>query len=603
MKYIILIIFGGMLLLQSCRNAPIQLFTVKEVQTSKDVTLLDIDQKQLSNLRIDNAENVEIVVPFGGKIVTLELKQQELFTPDFKIMTDRGQTTFNPGLYYEGKIKGNDESLVSISIDDKVNGFISTDEGNTNISPTGEDYAMFAQTTEQPFTCGTSEIAIEEKYRQRIVDEVQAQAGNCVTIDFELTYECFQTFGSVSATSNWFIQLFSGVKTVFTQEGINASIKNLYIWTSDDGYSSSPSQALNELQSRRLNDPNFTGNIVHLIRVQSSNLSGIAYLNGLCSPYNKSFSQLPAQISNNQDYSWGVMVILHETAHTIAINHTHWCGWVKADGTTGALDGCAAVEGTCVRPALGSAGSGTIESYCHQNIGISFKNGFGPIPRAKLLTTIATRPCTNCTTTPPPPTPTCTDLVKNGQETGIDCGGPICPPCSIVPPPTTPISQGKTATLFPNYSTLYPASKGNDGIESNFFSTHADPSPWWTVDLGSNTGVTRIQIINRKDCCGDRLKNFKVYVSVDNAFSANEVVYTHSTVCTNGQAIEIPLTGKSGRYVKVEAQNSPANYLHLSEVRVYNTPVAGEYFRDSIGKTTHDTAYRVKCIPPSTPCQ
>jgi hypothetical protein len=35
--------------------------------------------------------------------------------------------------------------------------------------------------------------------------------------------------------------------------------------------------------------------------------------------------------------------------------------------------------------------------------------------------------------TPPPPTPpgpTCSDGVKNGAETDIDCGGPDCPPCA-----------------------------------------------------------------------------------------------------------------------------------------------------------------------------
>ena len=30
-----------------------------------------------------------------------------------------------------------------------------------------------------------------------------------------------------------------------------------------------------------------------------------------------------------------------------------------------------------------------------------------------------------------PPCPTCTDGIKNGAETGIDCGGPNCPPCRI----------------------------------------------------------------------------------------------------------------------------------------------------------------------------
>ncbi|QHI37384.1 hypothetical protein IMCC3317_27630 [Kordia antarctica] len=34
-------------------------------------------------------------------------------------------------------------------------------------------------------------------------------------------------------------------------------------------------------------------------------------------------------------------------------------------------------------------------------------------------------------TTPPPPTPTCTDGVQNGDETGVDCGGSACAPCQI----------------------------------------------------------------------------------------------------------------------------------------------------------------------------
>ena len=30
---------------------------------------------------------------------------------------------------------------------------------------------------------------------------------------------------------------------------------------------------------------------------------------------------------------------------------------------------------------------------------------------------------------PGPPPPTCSDGVKNGNETGVDCGGPDCSPC------------------------------------------------------------------------------------------------------------------------------------------------------------------------------
>ena len=34
---------------------------------------------------------------------------------------------------------------------------------------------------------------------------------------------------------------------------------------------------------------------------------------------------------------------------------------------------------------------------------------------------------------PEPDPPTCTDGKKNGDETGIDCGGPDCPACEQVP--------------------------------------------------------------------------------------------------------------------------------------------------------------------------
>ena len=35
-----------------------------------------------------------------------------------------------------------------------------------------------------------------------------------------------------------------------------------------------------------------------------------------------------------------------------------------------------------------------------------------------------------CLGTTPPPTPTCTDGIQNGDETGIDCGGSSCAPCN-----------------------------------------------------------------------------------------------------------------------------------------------------------------------------
>jgi len=57
--------------------------------------------------------------------------------------------------------------------------------------------------------------------------------------------------------------------------------------------------------------------------------------------------------------------------------------------------------------------------------------------------------CTNCGTVTEP---TCTDGIQNGQETGVDCGGPTCPPCMTQ---TCPIPTGlSTTNIARNRATL-----------------------------------------------------------------------------------------------------------------------------------------------------
>ena len=37
--------------------------------------------------------------------------------------------------------------------------------------------------------------------------------------------------------------------------------------------------------------------------------------------------------------------------------------------------------------------------------------------------------------------------------------------------------------------------------------------PWWEVDFGNTYSVAGVEITNRGDCCGERLKNFDVIVN------------------------------------------------------------------------------------------
>ena len=40
-----------------------------------------------------------------------------------------------------------------------------------------------------------------------------------------------------------------------------------------------------------------------------------------------------------------------------------------------------------------------------------------------------------------------------------------------------------------------------------------DPDgPWWRANFGGKFTITKVQILNRGDCCGGRIKGAKVYI-------------------------------------------------------------------------------------------
>lgn len=50
---------------------------------------------------------------------------------------------------------------------------------------------------------------------------------------------------------------------------------------------------------------------------------------------------------------------------------------------------------------------------------------------------------------------------------------------------------------------------GNNGVTH----TTTQYQPWWQVDLGTSSQISRIRIYNRTDCCEDRLRNFYVFAA------------------------------------------------------------------------------------------
>ncbi|MFK7774560.1 MAG: DUF4114 domain-containing protein [Saprospiraceae bacterium] len=147
------------------------------------------------------------------------------------------------------------------------------------------------------------------------------------------------------------------------------------------------------------------------------------------------------------------------------------------------------------------------------------------------------------------------------------------------PPPNTQnnIAQGKTATQSSLYSnSQFLASEAIDGITGgqNFNHTKKNQNAWWEVDLEEVYDLSAINVFNRANCCQSRLNDFHVLVS-DVPFNSTDLNQTInqpgvSDFHFTGSAqdlTEINLN-RQGRYVRV--QLSGKNYLHLSEVQIFN---------------------------------
>ncbi len=86
--------------------------------------------------------------------------------------------------------------------------------------------------------------------------------------------------------------------------------------------------------------------------------------------------------------------------------------------------------------------------------------------------------------TAPTACPSCTDGIQNGQETGVDCGGPDCPPCSF----NCALSNYYTGTLLTGeYSTgLYIGTNATvfNGFDVEFYSSCIAMEAGFEVKLG-----------------------------------------------------------------------------------------------------------------------
>ncbi|CAA7386887.1 zinc-dependent metalloprotease [Chryseobacterium fistulae] len=376
-------------------------------KTATDISVLKLKKEELKKLVHEKPEFLEVSFPFrGDQKITVELYRNQIFTNDFKVTTGKGEAiNYTPGVYYQGIVKGDNESIVGFSFfDDDVVAIASTPHlGNLVVGKVkdAEDFVSYSESTltgKNPNICGANDL--KENQAQKISYDPQAKdmaaraSNNCVRIFYELTYRTYQNnnYNTTTAT-NWMTAIHNNVVTLYNNDAISVSMSGIHVWSNQDPYYGS----LDNFRSQRTS---FNGDLAHLVDMGSA---GVAYLNGLCSNVKYGYSGVFKNYSNVPTYSWTVGVVTHEIGHNLGSPHTHDCSW---NGNNTAIDACgsyAGYGGGC--NASIPSGGGTIMSYCHMSqAGINFSNGFGNQPGTLIRNTIASKQClgSGCTTTTPP---------------------------------------------------------------------------------------------------------------------------------------------------------------------------------------------------------
>lgn len=364
-----------------------------------DVTVMKLQPSQLQKIVDERPETLEMTFPFEDGEMVVELVKENILTNDFQVETDKGTKAYTPGVYYQGIIKGDNNSVVAFSFfDNDIVGVASANKiGNVVVgkAKSSDDFVAYSDSKlipQNPFSCAADELP-ENASKHISYDPSKKSAAltvNCIRVYFEVGYGPYtQNQSNVTNTTNWVTALFNNIKALYTNENVNIAMSSIYVWTTTDPYSGTPSAILNQFRTTRTS---FNGDLAQLIRNPAT--TSVAYVDGLCGNYKYSYCGVNNQNIAVPTYSWNIEAMTHELGHNLGSPHTHACAW---NGNNTAIDGCGPASGNdegCNGP-LPTTTKGTIMSYCHlvSSVGISFANGFGPQPGDLIRQTIDSKAC------------------------------------------------------------------------------------------------------------------------------------------------------------------------------------------------------------------